>query len=207
MPEVVQPQRAPALSAGNLRCGQDHVEGVTQGREGVRLARRRREERLAWCPLAEFVRDRIPTVRESSRDVGGHGHESGFAEPGVANAEHRGLQIDVRQGEAKALAGPQPREVQQDQQRPEDEPAPRRVAGAVEGVAGVEKAAAFIQRKDTRYDSAALDTEESGRWHERARVVECEEATHFPDERQPMRSRGLRLGPRAGLRRRARCRW
>ena len=150
MAQVVQPQRAPALPARNLRGGQDRVEGVAQGRDRVRLAGWRREERLARGPLADFVRDRVPTVRESSRDVGGHGHESGLAELGVVNAEHGGLQIDVRQGEAKAFTGPQPSEVQQDQQRSEDELAPRRAAVPVEGVTGVEKPAAFIEREDAR---------------------------------------------------------
>ena len=51
-----------------------------QVRDGVRLAGRRREERLARGPLAENVRDRVPTVCESGRDIDGHGHESRLAE-------------------------------------------------------------------------------------------------------------------------------
>ena len=53
---------------------------------------------------------------------------------------------------------------------------------------------ASVGRSGTSVSRAALDTEESCRWHERPRVVECEEATHLPDQRQPMRPRGLRLG-------------
>ena len=110
----------------------------------------------------------------------------------------RGLHKGCGQGETKALAGPQPGEVQQDQQRPEDALAPGRAALPVQGVAGVEESAAFLEREDPRHAGAAVDAEESTRGHERARVVECEEATHFPDERQPMRPRGLRLGPAPG---------
>ena len=63
-------------------------KALRRAEERVRLAGWRREEGLARCPLSELVRDRVSTVRESSRDVGGHGHESGLAELGVANAEH-----------------------------------------------------------------------------------------------------------------------
>ncbi len=70
------------------------------------MASRRERGSAGWSPTERKVRDRVPTVCESGHDVGGHGHESRLAELGVANAVHRRLQVDVSQGEAKALRRP-----------------------------------------------------------------------------------------------------
>ena len=112
--EIVQAERSAAALARDVGAREHLVEGARRARCASTGGRTRSKRTARPCvrePRWRSIVVRQRSSRAATSDA--TGNETRLAELGVAHAQHGAHEVDVGDGEAEHLAGPQAGEVQQ----------------------------------------------------------------------------------------------
>jgi len=125
-------------------------------------------------------------------------HQPRFVEFAVTDAQGAGLEIKIGLRKPQQFSSSQPSQVEKTQRgaknsRPYRRPLPRRKLGT-----GLQEVAALISAEHARQKLLSHDPQGPAIRYNHMGVVQAQEATDLPDDRQPVRACRLRFGASPG---------